>query len=309
MRRLLWFAGLLPVGTLLSQACGLIPAAEAPPQTPGTPPSPAAPSPQEAPRIVHQEQRVPDWPAGTERLQRVVASDPSVIVLPPRFQATTSRPALVFLHGHGMDEHQMVQRTTLAHRAAGLGWLAAANLGSSRTHWGNDAALRATAALIDVLVKDYGADPQHLYLVGFSMGGGTALLMAINPLQLPYRIAAVASSQGFSDLAAMAALGPFRQSIHDAFGGSPRVEALQARSPISQVERLQGTPLYLEHGEADTAVPVQHTVRMRERLAALDIAAEVRLYPGVKHHEDSIDEAAIMRFFQGIHRNGRGTEL
>jgi hypothetical protein len=48
---------------------------------------------------------------------------------------------------------------------------------------------------------------------------------------------------------------------------------------------------------------------MRERLATLGFTVEVHTYPGVGHHEDSIDEAAIMRFLQGIYRDGRGAEL
>jgi poly(3-hydroxybutyrate) depolymerase len=245
--------GLLPIWAAATQACHSDSAANRSRSSlqetrPHVPPSMAFGE--------KQSEKKHPIPRNRTRIQRVIEGDPSVIVLPDDTRHSGPRPAVLFLHGHGMDEHQMLNRTTLAHRVTEEGWLAAAGLAGSRTHWGNEGALRATAALIKTLIHDYQADPQHIYLVGFSMGGGTALLTAANPLGLPYHIAAVASSQGYSDLRAMYGNPSYASSIRHSFGRSPTAPDLALRSPVSLAEKLRGTALYLEHGESDTAVPV-----------------------------------------------------
>ena len=242
-------------------------------------------------------------PDGTRVQDLLVNGDPTRLVLPPGADDGTRRPVLVFLHGHGMDQTQLTERTGFAEMAAREGWIAAAGSFGGRAHWANDGALTAVGGLVKALVDQHGADPSRVYLVGFSMGGGTALLAAGNPLGLPYKVAAVASSQGFTDLKAMtteaAAGGAYAGSIAEAYGGGPSETDFREHSPQAQAERLRAVPVYLEHGEADRSVPVTHARAMAERLEALGATPALKLYAGAGHGEQTIAEQAIVEFFRG----------
>src|SRR5438067_2166061 len=82
-------------------------------------------------------------------------------------------------------------RTGLAAAALHEGWVAASGDLTGRAYWGDDAAIAQLGNLMKALVTDHQVDPKRLYLVGFSMGGGTALLAAERLASLPYRPAAV----------------------------------------------------------------------------------------------------------------------
>lgn len=299
MTRTAWLSGLVAVLVGgLSAGC----AAGTPNQAPqtGLTPAPMAPL---RPGIPGQTPQ-PPLPASGKLLDLSVAGDPTRVHYPEASLTPGEKyPVLIFFHGHGMDRTQVTSRTRFAAIGAREGWLVAAGDLGGRGHWGNDGALRATGALVAELVARHQADPRRIYMVGFSMGGGTAMLAAANPLGLPYRAAAVVSSQGFSDLAAMteaeAGGGAYARSIGEAYGGTLTPEAAKAHSPVSQAERLRGVPVYMEHGEADTAVPASHTREMAERLRRLGIPFEVQLMPGKGHGEESIDEERITAFLRG----------
>ena len=237
--------------------------------------------------------------AGVQLKDLAIAGDPTRLVLPPGHGDGQLRPTLVFMHGHGMDQTQLTERTGLAEAAANEGWIAASGDLGGRAHWGNDAALRHVGALIQQLVAGYAADPRRIYLVGFSMGGGTALLAAANPLGLPYQVAAVVSTQGFTDLKAMTTAaangGGFARSIANAYGGKPTAADYAAYSPEALAAKLGGLPVYLEHGEADTVVPASHSQQLAARLPG----AKLSMYPGLGHAEQTINEVSIIRFLRG----------
>lgn len=245
-------------------------------------------------------------PTGVKLLDLAVAGDPTRLVLPPGHGDGTLRPALVFLHGHGMDQAQLTERTSLAQAAANEGWIAAAGAFGGRAAWGNDEALRDVGTLVQQLVAGYGADPARIYLVGFSMGGGTALLAASNPLGLPYQVAAVVSSQGFTDLKAMttqaASGGGFARSIADAYGGRPSEAQFAAHSPQALAAKLMGVPVYLEHGENDKSVPPAHSREMAAKLDGVGWPAQLHMYPGLGHGEQTISEDGIIAFLKGKSR-------
>jgi acetyl esterase/lipase len=233
-----------------------------------------------------------------------VAGDPTRIVYPtPTLEAGKLYPAIVFAHGHGMDQTQMTERTTLAEAAAKEGWLAASGAFGGRAAWANDGAQKDVGALVQELVAHHQADPKRIYLVGFSMGGGTALLAAENASTLAFRPAAVVSTQGFTDLKAMttseAGGGSYAFSINQAYGGLLGDADAQAHSPVDHADRLAGIPVYLEHGEADTAVPFSHSTHMATRLTELGAPPELHTYPGLGHSEETIHVSQIMAFLRG----------
>jgi dipeptidyl aminopeptidase/acylaminoacyl peptidase len=156
---------------------------------------------------------------------------------------------------------------------------------------------------VQELVTHHQADPKRIYLVGFSMGGGTALLAAENASTLAFKPAAVVSTQGFTDLKAMttpeAGGGTYALSINLAYGGQLDDADAQRHSPVDQAERLAGIPVYLEHGQADTSVPYTHSTHMAARLTELGLPPELHTYPGLGHSEETIHSAQIMDFLRG----------
>jgi predicted esterase len=234
----------------------------------------------------------------------VVNGDPTRIVYPSANLASgTLYPAIIFAHGHGMDQTQFSDRTALAQAAVKEGWLCAGGAFGGRSAWANDTALHGVGALVTELVTHHQADPKRIYFVGFSMGGGTALLAAENPLSLPYRPAAVVSTQGFTDLKAMtlpeAEGGAYAADIRLAYGGKLDDTTVLNHSPLSLAERLTGIPVYLEHGAADTNVPMSHSVRMADRLTSLGMPPQLHTYPGLTHSEETIHVSAIVDFLRG----------
>lgn len=297
MKRIFW-AGSVVAGLLAG--CGR-PAPVAPTVQKSAEPPSAAP---ETPAPVPVPSLNP-YDASAMRVLDVQVNGDATRIVYPSAELTPGKlyPTLIFVHGYGMDQTQLTDRTDLARAASAQGWISASGELGGPAHWANDHALNQLGALIGELVANHQADPKRLYLVGFSMGGGTALLGAENPLGLPYRVAAVVSTSGFTDLMAMtqrdAGGGRYAGSIFQAYGGTLTPDVAAAHSPIDLAAKLKGIPVYLEHGEADTNVPDTHTIQLAAKLTALGIPFEEHLYPGMTHSEQAIHTATIMRFLTG----------
>lgn len=234
------------------------------------------------------------------------AADPALVCRPAAAPEDAKLPVVVFCHGHGQTEDQLTERTDLATLAAKEGWLTASARLTGKAHWANDEALAALDALVADCVEKFGADPARIYLMGFSMGGGTALVSAARATSA-YPAAAVASSAGFMDLLAMAGKdvndGAFASSIAEAYGGRVPNAALAAEhSPTAQAPRLADLPVYLEHGAADTVVPIRQYEGMLRALAAVGVQPSGHVISGAGHDEQAIDGPAIMGFFRDKRR-------
>ncbi|WP_066525769.1 PHB depolymerase family esterase [Corynebacterium bouchesdurhonense] len=91
------------------------------------------------------------------------------------------RPAIVALHGKGDNGPSFAQGTGLlladatvaAPTGAGLAWAPAPY---AHTTLEEDAA--RIDAIVGSLIRDHGADPERVYLVGFSNGGGLAVALS-----------------------------------------------------------------------------------------------------------------------------------
>lgn len=92
------------------------------------------------------------------------------------------RPAIVALHGKGDNGPSFAQGTGLlladatvaAPTGAGLAWAPAPY---AHTTLEEDAA--RIDAIVDSLIRDHGADPERIYLTGFSNGGGLAVSLTL----------------------------------------------------------------------------------------------------------------------------------
>lgn len=225
--------------------------------------------------------------------------------LPEGYSAGSAEryPLVVFFHSYQRDSHQMMKFTRFA-RLAPPGWiLSSGDLGGEQ-HWGNEQAITLHQAMMVHLRSHYLVDPTRIYYVGFSMGAGTALLAALACKGTDDEPAAVASSQGWTNLAAMRTVhdGMYASSIDAAYGGSLTPDEQKRTDLVSRASEFAGFPLYLEHGDADQYIPPAQSQALHDQLDSLGIANDFSLFPGLGHDEHTIHEGAILDFFNGKRR-------
>ena len=130
-------------------------------------------------------------------------------------------------------------------------------------------------------VRDLGIDPARTYLWGASGGGNLAALAALVPGAPP--VAGVVCWYPVTDLSAL------DHDANDSFEahllGGPIGQHLglaRAASPVSYVH-ADAPPFLLQHGEADTWVPHDQSVRLADALRAAGGSVELETVPGADH--------------------------
>lgn len=162
-------------------------------------------------------------------------------------------PLVVFLHGAGeRGNDNLLQLSGVPELLASTPWArrfpcyVLAPQIPLQTSW--NAHLEELEALIQHSISTNSIDPDRVYLIGFSMGGGGAWSMAARRPDM------------------FAAVMPL------ATGGNPQ-----------NVSPLINTPLWAVHGADDTAMPVNRSKRMIEALTAAGGSPRYTVLPGVGH--------------------------
>ena len=188
-------------------------------------------------------------------------SVPGCLCLPPG--QTACAPVIIF---HGSDgfkpNHEMI-----AHKLAMEGFAALALTwfggDSPRSQWGEvraDDILPAVAFLKQLPT----VDTDRLGMIGFSRGGGLALVMA----SLIPQTRAVVNYFGLT-----AWKGGLEEFYH---------LPLNKSEPLDFIKRLT-CPVLSFHGTNDTVVPVGNTIKMDTACKKFGIDHRYILYPGVNH--------------------------
>jgi dipeptidyl aminopeptidase/acylaminoacyl peptidase len=210
--------------------------------------------------------------------------------------------AVVIVHGHNSckREDRILLAAGMLHRhGISVLLIDLRNHGDSTVHTGRFAGgtreYRDALGAWDWLVTAKGFDPAHVGLMGFSLGAATAVIAAgIEP-----RVAATWADSGFADLEATLRAELARSEYPRWFASAAylvirteRGDDLTSLSPAAAVAKLNGRPLYIVHGTADTRLSVQY---------ANDLAAEYRtsggtiepwIVEGSGHTEAIVDHAA-----------------
>jgi predicted peptidase len=142
--------------------------------------------------------------------------------------------------------------------------------------WG-EADMHALAlGALDAAMKEFHGDRYHVYLTGLSMGGfGTWELAARNP----GRFAAIAPVCG--GVQPVKEWPQLRVTLVD--------DAKIADPFVALVRRIGKTPVWIFHGDADAAIPVEQSRQMAAALKAAGVDVKYSEYPGVGH--DAWDKA------------------
>jgi alpha-L-fucosidase 2 len=142
----------------------------------------------------------------------------------------------------------------------------------------------AAVAYVRKRAGEYNVDPARIALVGESAGAHLASLAVMRD---PKSVAAVAALYSPSDLESLAKTSRFvPQQVRDAastFGiGDLLLSHLRSLSPVHHVRR-DLPPFLLVHGTADTVVPYEQSVQMREKLLATGVPCDLVTIEGGGH--------------------------
>lgn len=129
-------------------------------------------------------------------------------------------------------------------------------------------------------------DPTRTYLWGASAGGHLAALAALAAPDANPPVAGVVCWYPVTDLVA---LDHEATDTYEAYllGGpiGERLDAAWAASPLSHV-RADAPPFLLQHGDRDTWVPVDQSVRLADALRAAGGSVELEVVPHADHFFD-----------------------
>jgi acetyl esterase/lipase len=149
--------------------------------------------------------------------------------------------------------------------------------------------VRAAVAWARSALPGYGVTPGPLALWGDSSGGHLALLTALTTAAVD----GVVAWFPVTDLAALRGPGDDDPESREAlFLGAPpaRVPDLaRAASPISHVHAA-APPMLLLHGDSDTMVPADQSIRFAQALREAGGTATLELVPGASHFWDGAQD-------------------
>ncbi len=183
------------------------------------------------------------------------------VYVPPNYTPDRQWPVILFLHGSGERGSDGFQQTQIGVSSAirkdhtRVPALVVMPQCREEQTWVGDMGNMALHCL-EQTSREYNLDPHRVYLTGLSLGGQGVLFMAAN---LPGRFAAVVSVCGFVELGQ-------RTSVVNSLG-----------------RHLKDTPLWLFHGDADTAIPVAHARRITENFRRQGCDVTYTEYPNAGH--------------------------
>ena len=180
----------------------------------------------------------------------------------PKSQAACA--AVIIFHGSDgfKPNHEMIARklATEGFAALALTWFGEM---SPRSHWSDIRAEDIMQAVV-YLEQRSTVDAERLGLIGFSRGGGLALIMAS---QIPQAKAVV----NYFGLTAWE--GGLEEFYH---------LALNKSEPLDFIKNLS-CPVLSFHGKKDTVVPVDNTIELDTACKKYGVDHRTVLYPAVNH--------------------------
>jgi acetyl esterase/lipase len=215
-----------------------------------------------------------DLAFGSDRRQRLD------LYRPVGARSSTRLPMIVFIYGGSWNSGEKAGYGFVGRALAARGFLVAVPDYRLVPQVRFPGFLQDNAAAVRWLVANaerHGGDPTRIVLVGHSAGAYNAAMLALDPRWLGAQRRSV---QAFVGLA-----GPYDFLPLDgpvtiaAFGREPAPETTQPIAFASQDD----PPALLLHGTDDTTVRPRNSERLQARLAAANVDARAKLYPGVGH--------------------------
>ncbi|KAG8152656.1 extracellular catalytic domain type 1 short-chain-length polyhydroxyalkanoate depolymerase [Burkholderia catarinensis] len=193
------------------------------------------------------------------------------LYLPAAPATTTGMPVLVMLHGCKQTAESFAAGTRICRLAerSGFAVLFPEQAKTAHAHrcwnWHGDATQSeapAVASLVDAIARQYGFDPDRIYLAGISAGAGLATGLAI---RYPDRFAAVGLHSGPAiapPLSTMAAMSLMRRGLRD--------DPVRVIDECVDIPAYPGMPALVVHGELDTVVAEHNATQLGIEFARLN---------------------------------------
>ena len=232
-------------------------------------------------------------------------------IMQPKETSSAKRPGVIAIHGGGwVGGSKDSYRTHVCQRYVEKGFVCAT------VEYRLAKAATAPAAVTDVLnaahwfevnAKKYHVDTKRIVVTGGSAGGHLSLMVGMTPksakLGPPAKVAAVVDFYGITDVADQLD-GPHKQDYAVTWvpEQSGRLELASLVSPMKYV-RKGLPPILAIHGDADSTVPYEQSVKLVKALRDAGDDAELVSVPQGEHgfpqaREDEIYEQNIWPFLK-----------
>jgi len=206
------------------------------------------------------------------------------IKIPEDYDPKKQYPLILFFSGRGgaasTSNFTSDEFKTFREKAAQSAYIVAVPAYGSDS-WFNESAENITLEMLDFL-KEKLSLSQGYYVMGCSMGGGSALVFAAKHKE---NVKAVCDVFGITDYRRFYDEGHYRDSIAKAYGGSPteKPQVYQDRSAISRIAALKDIPVLVIHGDKDAVVPKWNSDLFVEKLKQAKGNVEYIIVPGIGH--------------------------
>lgn len=242
---------------------------------------------------------VPAWFGSARRTTATYAPDRrlAVDVFAPA-TATAPRPVIIFLYGGSWQWGSRRQYGFVGQTLAGAGYVAV--LPDYRKYPGVrfPEFVRDTADAVAWTLRharDYGGDPEAVFLMGHSAGAHLALLTALDPRYLAAAGVSPGALRGVIGLS-----GPYDFALDSAtlrgiFAASGDAIGLPDYRPLVYAG-VDSPPALLIHGQQDQVVYPRNSRRLATALATAGVPVTLELLPGLGH-------GAPVAALSGVRRN------
>lgn len=153
--------------------------------------------------------------------------------------------------------------------------------------------VRAAVAWVRAALPGYGITPGPVVLWGDSAGGHLALLAALSGTAVTGRVDGVVAWFPVTDLTTVGRPDDDDPQMREAlFLGAPPSqvpELARAASPLTHVH-AGAPPILLLHGDSDTLVPADQSIRFARALQDAGGTVSLVLVPGASHFWDGADD-------------------
>jgi predicted peptidase len=199
------------------------------------------------------------------------------VYVPADFNLKKSWPVILFLHGAGERGSDGLLQTdvglphAIRQNAARFPFVVVIPQCSKDKIWGDPNMQVQALAALDASIKEFHGDRNHIYLTGLSMGGfGTWEIAAAHPGRFAALVPICSGVRPLKDWPDL------RVKVAD---------DANVADPYAEVARRIGkTPVWMFHGDADQAVPVEESRHMAAALKAANAEFKYTEYPGVNHN-------------------------
>jgi len=242
----------------------------------------------------------------------------SLLVGIPSTPAVPNTPLLVMFHGANISEWDCYENTPLFQDALNRGWYVIAPLGAHQLNWAIPYAQQNIEYGLSMFAELLPIDPNRIYGIGFSMGGGTMMSYAArhHDLNRP-RFAALVNHTGATSIAhtyySVASTPAFDNPL--LFGGPPTSNpflysqastidldpgTLVVDPNTDQARNLAHVSVLNQHAQGDPLVYlIEQTQAVYSWLAAIPGMETFLLTPPQNVHDwTTIDEPTALNYLQ-----------